>query len=784
MAKTKAALPRTDLTAPKKRLWIQVRGAVQGVGFRPFVFRLAADLGLTGWVNNSPAGVTIEAEGPQAALETLLERLVDERPPNSVIEGRETAWLDPVPYAGFEIRPSAAGGAKTALVLPDIATCPACLAELRDPRDRRHRYPFTNCTHCGPRYSIIEGLPYDRPNTTMRGFAMCADCRREYEDPRDRRFHAQPNACPACGPRLELWDPAGRALSGGDAALRGAAEALSRGGIVAVKGVGGFHLMADARAEAAVRALRERKRRSEKPFAVLFPSMARLLSCAEASETERRLLAGPEAPIVLLRLRPGAGGSVCGLVAPGNPRVGALLPSNPLQHTLLGDLGFPVVATSGNLSEEPLCTDEREALERLAGIADLFLVHDRPIARHVDDSIVRSVAGRPILLRRARGYAPMPVRIPTGGRPLPPVLAVGGHLKSAAAVTVADGVHLSQHIGDLGTLASAEAFEAVIASLTELYGLAPALAACDSHPDYGSSRYAERTGLPVLRVQHHLAHVLACMADNGISAPVLGVAWDGTGWGPDGTVWGGEFLLIRPDGFSRAAHWRTFPLPGGEAAAREPRRSAFGLLHEAFGTDPGRLRGLPRMESFTDRQFQLLSRMCLKGAATPRTSSAGRLFDAAAFLAGLRSVNAFEGQAAMELEAAAEGSSDGRAYPVALLRGPGPRVLDWEPMVRAMLADAAAMVPAGTMAARFHRGMADGVVLAAKAAGAARVALTGGCFQNALLTEETAARLRAEGFQPYWHQRVPPNDGGIALGQAAAAALGWKDAEHPTQGGT
>ncbi|MBI5883115.1 MAG: carbamoyltransferase HypF [Elusimicrobia bacterium] len=784
MGKTKAAPRRSARTVPIKRLWVQVRGAVQGVGFRPFVFRLASDLKLKGWVNNSSAGVTIEVEGGLPELESFLGRLVDEKPPNSIIEGLEHSYLDPVPYNGFEIRASEAGGRKTALVLPDIATCPACLADILDPDNRRHRYPFTNCTHCGPRYSIIEALPYDRPNTTMRGFAMCAECRREYVDPSDRRFHAQPTACPACGPRLVLRDAAGKTLASGDAALAQGAQALRDGKVVAVKGVGGFHLMADASNEAAVKTLRSRKHREEKPFAVLFPSLDSVLSCAKASEAERRALTAPEAPIVLLARRLGRGSGVCGLVAPGSPRIGAMLPSNPLHHILMRDLGFPVVATSGNLSEEPICIDEGEALSRLGSIADLFLVHDRPIARHVDDSIVRVMEGRTLILRRARGFAPLPVRLSIPeDRPLRPTLALGGHLKNTVAVTVEDGVHLSQHIGDLGSLASTEAFEAVISSLSKLYGFSPELAVCDSHPDYHSTRRAQKCGLPVLKVQHHLAHALSCMADNRLSPPVLGIAWDGTGYGPDGTVWGGEFLAVRRHGFSRAAHWRTFPLPGGEKAVAEPRRSAFGLLFEAFGGDQEALSKPPLSEAFSSAELRLLRDMCLKGVGTPATSSVGRLFDAVAFLAGLRGRNAFEGQAAMDLEAAAEGSDEKGRYPVTLSDGPGPLILDWAPMLRGILADRGAGAPAGTVALKFHRTLAAAVAATASAVGIKKVALSGGCFQNALLTRETISALAAAGFEPYWHQRVPPNDGGIALGQAAAAAMGWKDASRPSEGG-
>ncbi|MBI5210557.1 MAG: carbamoyltransferase HypF [Elusimicrobia bacterium] len=769
-----------DENAPgtMRRLWVLVRGAVQGVGFRPFVFRLASDLGLAGWVNNSAQGVTIEVEGTCRALESFLARLVREKPPPAIIEGLEHCYLDPAAYRGFEIRESARGGAKTAVVLPDIAPCPACLREIADPRDRRHRYPFTNCTHCGPRYTIIEELPYDRPGTTMRRFALCPACRREYEDPADRRFHAQPNACPACGPQAAWWDGRGKVLAERDDALREAAAALRRGSVVAVKGAGGFHLMTDARDPQAVMRLRRRKRREEKPFAVMFPSVASAREHARMSDLEERLLLSPEAPIVLLRrAAPASTAPLADSVAPGNPEIGAMLPSTPLHHLLLADLGFPVVATSGNLSEEPICTDERDALSRLGAIADFFLVHDRPIARHVDDSVVRVMAGRAMTLRRARGFAPLPVRL---GRPLPAALCVGAHLKNAVAIAVQDGAHLSQHVGDLETVESYEAFQGVISSLSKLYDFKPDRVACDSHPDYVSTRHALSLGLPALRVQHHCGHVLSCMADNGLEGAVLGVAWDGTGYGPDGTVWGGEFLLVGEEGFVRAAHWRPFPLPGSEKAVREMRRSAFGLLYALFGGSLPAMEETGALRSFSPAGRGVLFGMCRRGVQAPLTSSVGRLFDAVSCLAGLRDAGAFEGQAAMELEHAADGFDTDERYPLAFA-GEDPVVLDWEPMVRAILADLRGGGAAGLVSARFHNTLAESVVETARRLRQERVALSGGCFQNKRLAETTIARLAAGGFKPYWHQRVPPNDGGIALGQSLAAALGWSDASKPLE---
>ncbi|MCX5790123.1 MAG: carbamoyltransferase HypF, partial [Elusimicrobia bacterium] len=654
---------------PACRVRVRIHGAVQGVGFRPFVHRLARSLKLTGWVSNGVEGVAIEAEGPEAALKDLLLRLEKDKPPRAAIYSFEAAWLDPAGYEDFRIRESDPGGAKTAIVMPDIATCPQCLRELLDPSDRRFRYPFINCTDCGPRFSIIEGLPYDRPKTTMRGFPMCPRCRAEYEDPDTRRFHAQPNACPACGPHLELWSPEGGVLASREEALSSACEALRAGSIVALKGIGGFQLLVHARREEAVQELRRRKRRDEKPFALLFPTLAAVRGACEVSPAEERLLSSPEAPIVLLR-RKGSDG-VAQAVAPHNPLLGVMLPYSPLHHLLMTELGFPVVATSGNLAEEPICIDNHEALSRLRKIADVFLVHDRPIARPVDDSVARVVLDRELLLRRARGYAPLPVPLP---RTAWATLAVGGHLKNTVALSPAGSgeAFLSQHVGDLATQEAFGAFERAIASLKGLYDCEPARVVCDLHPDYRSTRFAEASGLPLLRVQHHQAHVYACMADNGLGPPaagepaLLGVAWDGTGWGPDGTVWGGEFFTVRHDGIERAAHWRRFRLPGGERAVREPRRSVLGLLYEIFGEALFGRTDLKPLAAFTASEREVLRGMLAKGVNAPRTSSVGRLFDAVAALAGLRAVNAYEGQAAMELEHCRPSTEQEGSYPIGL----------------------------------------------------------------------------------------------------------------------
>ena len=780
--------------ANRRRLRLVVRGAVQGVGFRPFVFRLAEELGLAGWVINSPQGVFIEVEGESPVLESFLARLRSEPPPRASIQSLEQSVLDPAGYSSFEIRKSEDAGEKVATVLPDIATCPDCLREILDADDRRHGYPFTNCTNCGPRYSIIEALPYDRPNTTMKTFVMCRACRREYEDPRDRRFHAQPNACPECGPRLELWDETGATVASREAALRAAARAVREGAILALKGIGGFHLIVDARHDIAVRRLRERKHRDEKPLALMYPSLAALSEDCVVSGAEERLLTSPESPIVLLASR-GRGG-VARSIAPGNPYIGAMLPYTPLHHLLMRELGFPVVATSGNLSEEPICTSEREVLARLGSIADLFLVHDRPIARHVDDSVVRVVAGRVLVLRRARGYAPLPVVLRGTGEKK--TLAVGAHLKNAVALAIGRQVFVSQHIGDMSTEAAFSAFENITRDLQRLYGAAPDRVACDLHPDYRTTRFAEAISARPRKIQHHVAHVFSCMAENEIDPPVTGVSWDGTGYGTDGTVWGGEFFRVTARAIERVGHLRTFLLPGGEQAVREPRRSAVGLLYEILGESAFRMDKLPPILAFSEKERGMLRAVLEKGINAPRTSSAGRLFDAVSSLAGIRQITNHEGQAAMELEFALEGAETDDEYPfefarVAAERDPGSSttlrsdagsescpeparlireqgvvIADWEPMVRAILSDVSSGAGAGLISAKFHNTLAGAIAKMALRIGENRVVLTGGCFQNRYLTERTVSCLERAGLRPYWHQRIPPNDGGIALGQVAA----------------
>lgn len=759
-----------------QRLRAVVRGAVQGVGFRPFIYRLALEEKLTGFVKNTAQGVVIEVEGRAAELKSFLLRIEREKPPRAFIQSLESSFLDAIGYEGFAIQASDETGRKTALVLPDVATCADCLREVLDSHNRRYLYPFTNCTNCGPRFSIIEELPYDRRHTTMKSFVMCEMCRIEYEDPRNRRFHAQPNACPVCGPHLQLWDADGNTLAVRHEALCAAAEAIRRGEIVALKGLGGFQLIADARDDRAVKSLRERKRREAKPFALMCATLDAARELCEVSELEARLLASPEAPIVLMRRR--ADASVSSLVAPDNPYLGVMLPYTPLHYLLLREVQIPLIATSGNLSDEPICTDEHEALQRLRGIADLFLVHNRPLARHVDDSIVRVVMGREMILRRARGYAPLPINTAHVTRD---TIAVGAHQKNAIAASISGDIFVSQHIGDLETEQSCVAFQRVITDFERLYEFSPQIIAHDTHPDYVSTRYAQSSHLPRIAVQHHYAHALACLTENEVAAPALAVTWDGTGYGTDETIWGGEFLRITLDSFVRVAHLRTFRLPGGERAVREPRRSALGLLYELFGEEVfGMDEWLP-VQAFSAQELNVLNVVLNRKLNTPQTSSMGRLFDAVASIMGLRQIVRFEGQAAMELEFALDAVRTDEHYTLHVAghvhrtdTNHTPMIIDWSPMVVELQSDVQAHVPLSIMSARFHNAVVEALVVVARAVGEEKVALTGGCFQNKYLTERAVQQLRAEGFRPYWHQRIPPNDGGIALGQACAAARAMK----------
>ena len=771
----------------RRGLRVEIRGAVQGVGFRPFVYRLADEMALDGWVVNDNRGVTLEVDGESEPLERFLERLAEEKPATAVVESTTAEWSSPVGYLGFAIRDSDEAGEKSVQVLPDIATCAACRDEVLQRSDRRHDYPFTNCTHCGPRFSIIRSLPYDRPRTTMERFAMCAACRAEYEDPRDRRFHAQPNACPACGPRLALWNAVGEETARGQDALVEAVAGISRGETVAVKGLGGFHLVVDARNGEAIERLRAKKPRREKPFAVMVRDLDSARELCFVDDEEAAALSSPEAPILLLRRRPGD--AVHPSVAPANPYLGIMLPYTPLHHLILGAARFPVVATSGNLSEEPICTSEDDVVAALGGVADLFLVHDRPIARHIDDSVAWRIEGRTRLLRRARGFAPRPVLLEDDH---PTILAVGAHLKNAVALSVGRRVFVSQHIGDMETPEALGAFERVIADFLGLYEARPVAVAHDLHPGYVTTRWARRAvglegegghapipeleGLPLIAVQHHHAHLASCLMENGAEEPALGVTWDGTGFGTDRTVWGGEFLEGSASGFERVGHLRSFRLPGGEAAVREPRRSAVAMLWETFGEATLSRDDLAPIRSLTPEQRRILAEMLKRDLNTPVTTSAGRLFDGVAALLGVRQTTSFEGQAAMELEFTADPEVRD-AYPFEIETEKSSVdsartcvVVDWRPLIGAVLEEIARGTARSIVAARFHNSLAEAIVRVAGEIGREEVALSGGCFQNRLLTERTLAGLEAAGHRVLLHRQVPPGDGGISLGQVAVAA--------------
>ncbi|EAZ89957.1 carbamoyltransferase HypF [Crocosphaera chwakensis] len=757
-----------------KRLKIIIQGAVQGVGFRPFIYRLATELNLKGWVNNSASGVFIEVEGNEIILEHFLARIPQEKPTISFINTVETTWLDPVNYSNFEIRHSSSGE-KTAIVLPDLSTCSDCLQEIFDSNNRRYLYPFTNCTNCGPRYTIIEELPYDRPHTTMKVFTMCKRCQTEYENPLDRRFHAQPNACPNCGPRLQLWNEKGEILANDNNALNLSIDALKEGKILALKGLGGFQLIVNGRNTEAVTELRRRKHRPHKPFALMYASFKGIKIDCEINNLEENLLTSPQAPIVLLKRKNNQ--SLSPDVAPNNPYLGVMLPSTPLHHLLLHKLNFPIVATSGNIASEPICIDEQEALQRLENIADLFLVHNRPIIRPVDDSVVRVIAGREMMIRRARGYAPFPLQIndnlltnyKKNNKHIPNILAVGGHLKNTVAILKKNQVFISQYIGDLTTAEALKSFNQVMKSLKKLYDFEPEMIVCDAHPDYVSSQYAKAQNLPLITVQHHHAHVLSCLANNNLNSSVLGVAWDGTGYGNDQTIWGGEFLLVTGNKYERIAHFRPFKLPGGEQAVKDPKRIALSLLSEVFQDYDNKK--LPFLETISTKEFNLVKQMLSRNLNTPLTSSVGRLFDGVAAMIGICQNVTFEGQGAMALEYMINNLETDESYPYNIKGSVYPLVIDWELMIQSIIEDHFNQISHQKIAAKFHNTLVEIIIDIANRSQQQSILLTGGCFQNKYLTEKAIARLKQEKFTPFWHYNIPPNDGGLALGQIIAGIL-------------
>ncbi len=754
---------------------MRVVGTVQGVGFRPYVHRLAGVLGLAGYVLNDDRGVLLEVEGVGPAVASFLERLPADAPPLATVERIATDDVPPTGEAGFTIAASRQSGKPLALVSPDVATCDACLRELLDPADRRHRYPFINCTDCGPRFTIVRGVPYDRPLTTMAGFQMCHRCLREYHDPADRRFHAQPNACPDCGPSLRLHDADGAPLAVPDP-LASIGEAWEQGLVVAIKGLGGFHLACRADHEQAVAALRSRKHREDKPFALMVPSLEAARAIVELTPREEKLLLGRERPILIARRRPGT--DVVGSVAPGSPELGVMLPYTPLHHLLLGDAQTTLVMTSGNMSDEPIAYGDEDALERLRGIADLFLLHDRPIQTRTDDSVVRSLGDareRPLIFRRARGYVPASVPLPVSSPRA--LLACGAELKSTFCLAKGDRAWVSHHIGDLKNFETLRSFGEGIEHFERLFAIKPEVLAHDLHPDYLSTGYArDREGVELIGVQHHHAHMAACLAEHGEEGPAVGAIFDGTGYGLDDTVWGGELLVGDLAEFNRAGRLFPVPMPGGEAAVRQPWRMACSWLLAAGQGDgdgpPATMEGRVAPE-----KWRAVAGLARNGLASPDTSSMGRLFDAVAAFCGLRFEVTYEGQAAIELEAVSDRAEQG-IYPLPLLESPDGVELDARPTVAAVMADLSKGVPVPVVAARFHGGVARGTARAcaqlAEQHGLDTVALSGGVFQNRLLLERTLPALAAAGLKALVPSLLPPGDGGISYGQAAVAAARLK----------
>ncbi|MDJ0669063.1 MAG: carbamoyltransferase HypF [Desulfobacterales bacterium] len=752
---------------------VQVRGIVQGVGFRPFIFKLAEEGRLCGHVANTSSGVQIHVEGPPERIETFIKAIRAQAPPLAQITAVDSRPVACGNSTEFKIIPSQREAGRSALISPDVAICADCLGELSDPQDRRNAYPFINCTNCGPRYTIIADVPYDRPKTSMRHFQMCPACQAEYDNPRDRRFHAQPNACEDCGPEVALEDVNGPLLRG-DAAIRETAHRLDQGQIIAVKGLGGYHLAVDAANNAAVKRLRRRKHREEKPLALMAPDLETIRTFAHIDPDEREVLTSPQRPIVLLRKR--AASAIAPAVSPRNAWFGVMLPYTPLHYLLLAYGFTALVMTSGNLSEEPIAMADTDARRRLAPIADALLTHNREIYQRCDDSIVRKTHGVTRFLRRSRGYVPVPVFL---RRRQPAVLACGAELKNTVCLLKEDRAFVSQHIGDLENLATYEFFESTIDHLQRILDIAPQVIACDLHPDYLSTRYARsRDDLPLIQVQHHHAHIVSAMAENHLEGRVIGLAFDGTGYGPDGTIWGGEVLIAEAGRFERAAYLTPVPMPGSAAAIRSPWRMAVSYLAHTFDD---RLHDLdiPFLQSIDRKQADVLVTMGRKKINAPLTSSLGRLFDGVAALLGLRHQVAFEGQAAMELEMTA-GDGDAEAYAYHWEAVDDGRRIEVAPIIEGVVADLIKGIPAPQISRRFHATL---IALFSALCSELRqetdldrVVMSGGAFQNVLLSTVLERQLERQGFRVYTQRLVPPNDGGISLGQAVAAAAMWASA--------
>ncbi len=775
---------------------ISVRGIVQGVGFRPFVYGLAVKHKLRGCVYNTSEDVKIEVEGEAEAIEQFKLELQTKAPPLVRIESITIQTQPPRGYQMFEIRESQAQEGKYQLISPDVATCQACLNELFDHQDRRYRYPFTNCTNCGPRFTIIESMPYDRPRTTMRHFRMCSECQAEYDNPLNRRFHAQPNACPKCGPEVQLLDKQGKVINAPDP-LAAAAELLKEGKIIAIKGLGGFLLACDATDDTVVSTLRQRKRRPSKPLAIMVASLEEARKHCYISPEEERLLTSPQSPIVLMRWREGS--SVSRGVAPNLQFLGVMLPYTPVHHILLRDTGLPLVMTSGNLSEEPIAKDNDEALRRLSSIADYFLVHNRDIYSRYDDSVAMAEGSTNQLIRRARGYAPYPIRLPFNTRQ---VLACGAEEKNTFCLTKDNYAFLSQHIGDMENMETLEHFEATLLLYKRLFHIEPEVVAHDLHPDYLATRYAQELGehgMKLVPVQHHHAHIASCLADNSLESPVIGVAFDGTGMGADGNIWGGEFLVADYRSYKRVGHLEYLPLPGGAAAIRRPYRTAIGYIlallgENALNTVIATLNGVKRKQSqlaflgqISEVEIEIIKHQIEKKINSPLCSSMGRLFDAISALLGVRGEIDYEGQAAVELEMAAHAdifttrvddetmSSNKESYPYYIVEEDGIRVVCLKDLFSAVIEDLQQGTSKGKISVKFHNTVAqmidDVCQSIANETGIRCVALSGGVFQNRLLLRETVSLLESNGFQVFIHKQVPCNDGGISLGQAVIASF-------------
>jgi len=749
-----------------------VWGVVQGVGFRPFVYRLAQEHHLKGWVRNTSGNVEIEVEGNEETLENFLSDLEAKAPPMARIERVEATFYPLKGYTEFQIWESLSREGQYQLVSPDIATCEDCEREIFCPTDRRFGYPFTNCTNCGPRFTIIEDIPYDRPKTTMHKFQMCPQCQREYHDPLDRRFHAQPNACPQCGPSLELVDGNGNPVECRDA-IKSASQLLKAGKVLAVKGLGGFHLACDATNEEAINVLRARKGRPGKPLAVMVSTLEEIEKHCLVSPEERKLLGSPQCPIVLLRWKHSSS-NISPAVAPKLNYLGVMLPYTPLHHLLLRETALPLVMTSGNLSEEPIAKDNDEALRRLKGIADYFLLHNRDIFNRYDDSVYM-VEGKPQAIRRARGYAPYPIFLPFGSKQ---VLACGGELNNTFCFTKDEHAFLSQHIGDMENEETLEHFENTIELYKKLFRIEPEIMAYDMHPEYLSTKYAldagSEQGLSLIPVQHHHAHIVSCLVENKVEGPVIGVALDGTGYGTDGTIWGGEFLLTDWRCFQRVGHLEYVPLPGGEAAIKKPYRMALGYLYSLLGEDFS-LESLPISKVNSD-ELNIIRQQIKRGINSPLTSSAGRFFDAVSALVGVRGEIDYEAQAAIELEMLAPDKLDefeSESYPFSIVEHQGMRVVRLGELFSAIVQEVKNQIPAPIISLKFHNTMAEIITemckLIAEDTGINQVALSGGVFQNRLLLKLATAALQKEGFSVLTHHLVPCNDGGISLGQAVIA---------------